>query len=202
MVAWTGRRSGNPRKWDGSKRGLVACPTSHAICVSWLAEVAFATHSCEFWLADVAFATHHVNSEWLMWHLQPIHVNSDWLMWHLQPVKVYFNWLSCLLLICLIASEASCYIFTITICVMCIKPYVPREPCWDPSNRRLYEHGIWYNIRHCQESSSQPVPSQVRADSTRPQLTLPTTRLSPGYQTSFNHRPGSTIISFLNHIQP
>ena len=26
----------------------------------------------------------------------------------------------------------------------CVKPYVPREPWWDPSNRRLYEHGIWY----------------------------------------------------------
>ena len=26
----------------------------------------------------------------------------------------------------------------------CIKPYVPREPWRDPSNRRLYEHGIWY----------------------------------------------------------
>ena len=37
----------------------------------------------------------------------------------------------------------------------------------DPSNRRLYEHGIC--IRHCQDSNSQPVPSQVRAGSPRPQ---------------------------------
>ena len=37
-----------------------------------------------------------------------------------------------------------------------------------PSNRRLYEHGIC--IRHCQDSNSQPVSSQVRADSTRPRL--------------------------------
>ena len=40
---------------------------------------------------------------------------------------------------------------------------VPR----DSSNRRLYEHGIC--IRHCQESNPQPVPSQARADPTRPQ---------------------------------
>ena len=75
----------------------------------------------------------------------------------------------------------------------CIKPCVPREPRRDPSNRRLYEHGIWYTlcpekreplpillgvpffldtvyIRHCQDSNSQPVPSQVCAYSTRPQL--------------------------------
>ena len=37
----------------------------------------------------------------------------------------------------------------------------------DSSNRKLNEHGIY--IQHCQESNSQPVPSQVRADSTRPQ---------------------------------
>ena len=37
----------------------------------------------------------------------------------------------------------------------------------DPSNRRLNEHGIY--IRHCQESNSQPVPSQAGADTTRPQ---------------------------------
>ena len=37
----------------------------------------------------------------------------------------------------------------------------------DQSNRRLYEHGIC--IRHCQDSNSQPVPSLVRAYSTRPQ---------------------------------
>ena len=36
-----------------------------------------------------------------------------------------------------------------------------------PSNRRLNEHGIY--IRHCQESNSQPVPSQAGADTTRPQ---------------------------------
>ena len=49
----------------------------------------------------------------------------------------------------------------------CVKPYVPREPRRDPSNRRLNEHGIY--IRHCQESNSQPVPSQAGADPTRPQ---------------------------------
>ena len=37
-----------------------------------------------------------------------------------------------------------------------------------PSNRRLNEHGIY--IRHCQESNSQPVPSQAGADPTRPQF--------------------------------
>ena len=42
-----------------------------------------------------------------------------------------------------------------------------RELRRDPNNRRFYEHGIW--IRHCQESNSQPVPSQVRADSIGPQ---------------------------------
>ena len=45
--------------------------------------------------------------------------------------------------------------------------YVPREPRRNQSNRRLNEHGIY--IRHCQESNSQPVPSQVQADPTRPQ---------------------------------
>ena len=49
----------------------------------------------------------------------------------------------------------------------CVKPYVPREPRRDPSNRRLNEHGIY--IRHCQESNSQPVPYQAGADPTRPQ---------------------------------
>ena len=48
------------------------------------------------------------------------------------------------------------------------KPYVPREPQRDPSNRRLNEHGIY--IRHCQESNSQPVLSQAGADTTRPQF--------------------------------
>ena len=45
--------------------------------------------------------------------------------------------------------------------------------CWrNPSNRRLNEHGIY--IRHCQESNSQPVLSQVRADPTRSQwLSVP-----------------------------
>ena len=37
----------------------------------------------------------------------------------------------------------------------------------NPSNRRLNEHGIY--IRHCQESNSQPVPSQAGVDTTRPQ---------------------------------
>ena len=35
--------------------------------------------------------------------------------------------------------------------------YVLRESRRDPSNRRLYEHGI--GIRLCQDSNSQPVPS-------------------------------------------
>ena len=42
-----------------------------------------------------------------------------------------------------------------------------RTPKGLEGNRRLYEHGIY--IRHCQESNPQPVPSQVRADSTMPQ---------------------------------
>ena len=50
----------------------------------------------------------------------------------------------------------------------CIKPDVPREPRSDLSNHRLYEHGIC--IRHCQDSNSQPVLSQVRADSTWPHI--------------------------------
>ena len=49
----------------------------------------------------------------------------------------------------------------------CVKPYVPRVPRRDPSNRRLNEHGIY--IRHCQESNSQPVPSQVEVDPTMTQ---------------------------------
>ena len=40
-----------------------------------------------------------------------------------------------------------------------IEPYLPREPWWDPSNRRLYEHGIY--IQPCQDSNSQPVPFHV-----------------------------------------
>ena len=35
----------------------------------------------------------------------------------------------------------------------CIKPYIPREPRRDPSNRRLCEHGIC--IRHCQEKKKK-----------------------------------------------
>ena len=49
----------------------------------------------------------------------------------------------------------------------CVEPFVPREPRRNPSNRRLNERGIY--IRHCQESNSQPVPSQLGADPTRPQ---------------------------------
>ena len=49
----------------------------------------------------------------------------------------------------------------------CVKLYVPREPRRDPINRRVNEHGIY--IRHCQESNSQPDPSQAGADTTRPQ---------------------------------
>ena len=48
----------------------------------------------------------------------------------------------------------------------CFKPYVPREPWRDPSNRGIY-HGIY--IRHCQESNSQLVPSQAGADIIMPE---------------------------------
>ena len=48
-----------------------------------------------------------------------------------------------------------------------VMPYVPRESRRNPSNRRLNEYGIY--IRHCQESNSQPVPSQAGADTTRSQ---------------------------------
>ena len=44
--------------------------------------------------------------------------------------------------------------------------YVPREPRRDTGNCRLNEHGIY--IRHCQESNSQPVPSQAGADPSVP----------------------------------
>ena len=44
--------------------------------------------------------------------------------------------------------------------------YPDREPRRDPSNHRLYEHGIC--IRHHQDSNSEPVPSQLHADSSRP----------------------------------
>ena len=49
---------------------------------------------------------------------------------------------------------------------LCQAICVPREPQKDPTNCRLNEHGIY--IRHCQELNSQPVPSQVGADPTRP----------------------------------
>ena len=49
----------------------------------------------------------------------------------------------------------------------CVKPYVSRKPRRDPSNRRLNVHVLY--LRHCQESSSQPVPSQAGDDATRPQ---------------------------------
>ena len=49
----------------------------------------------------------------------------------------------------------------------CFKPYVPREPRRNPSNRRLNEHGIY--IRHCQKSNPQPVPSKAGTDTIRPQ---------------------------------
>ena len=43
----------------------------------------------------------------------------------------------------------------------------PENPEGTQVNRRLNEHGIY--IRHCQESNSQPVPSQAGADPTKPQ---------------------------------
>ena len=59
----------------------------------------------------------------------------------------------------------------------CVKPYgltqklclknTIQEPRRDPSNRRLNVHVIY--LRHCQKSSSQPVPSQTGDDATRPQ---------------------------------
>ena len=59
---------------------------------------------------------------------------------------------------------------------MTVKPYVPRKPRRDPSNRRLNEHSIY--IRHCQESNSQPDPSQTGADTTRPQWQWVNSRLT------------------------
>ena len=50
-----------------------------------------------------------------------------------------------------------------------IKPYVPREPQRVPSNRMALWTWNTIYIRHCQESNSHPLPSQVHADSTRPQ---------------------------------
>ena len=49
----------------------------------------------------------------------------------------------------------------------CVKPYVSRNPEGTrvASNRRLNVHVIY--IPHCQESSSQPVPSQMGDDATR-----------------------------------
>ena len=46
----------------------------------------------------------------------------------------------------------------------CIKPYVPRE---NPEGTRVIVGSVKmkYIIRHCQDSNSQPVPSQVCADS-------------------------------------
>ena len=60
----------------------------------------------------------------------------------------------------------------------CVKPYVPREPKRDPSNRKLNEHGIY--IR---ESNSQPVPSQAGADTTRPQWRTKALELNQWWRT-------------------
>ena len=62
--------------------------------------------------------------------------------------------------------------------------YVPGEPQRDLSNRWLYEHRIC--IHQCQDSNSQPVPSQMRADSTRPQW-LPVEILRPGFIVVTHH---------------
>ena len=65
-----------------------------------------------------------------------------------------------------------------------VKPYVPREPRRDPSNRRLNEHWIYI----CQESNSRPVPSQAGVDTTKPPIVV---CLSNG--SSITHKRRSTI---------
>ena len=91
----------------------------------------------------------------------------------------------------------------------CVKPYVPREPRRDPSNRRLNEHGIY--ILHCQASNSRPVPSQAGADTTRPQwhlykrwltLSLPVTRTWIDFSTVYNDTLVAKVKSgwSLNHL--
>ena len=61
------------------------------------------------------------------------------------------------------------YFNTIFVSIHAYVPICTQEPRRNLSNRRLneHEHGIY--IRHCQESNSQPVPSQAGADPTRPQ---------------------------------
>ena len=77
-----------------------------------------------------------------------------------QDAEAREYWLQCF-------EEATEKVIVFFLHNFCVKPYVPREPRRDPSNRRLNEHGIY--IRHCQELNSQPVPSQAGADTTRPQ---------------------------------
>ena len=63
-----------------------------------------------------------------------------------------------------------------------------------PSNRRLNEHGIY--IRLCQESNSQPVPSQAGADTTRRQwrtkcysiTAIPNSRFPESYSIEFHNQ--------------
>ena len=59
---------------------------------------------------------------------------------------------------------AWCMRLTQFLCQAIILPHVSREPRRDPSNCRLYEHGIWYIS---DTANSLPVPSQVHADSTK-----------------------------------
>ena len=51
-----------------------------------------------------------------------------------------------------------------SICIFVSSHMYPENPEGLPSNRRLDENGIY--IRHCQESNSQPIPSQVGANPT------------------------------------
>ena len=123
--------------------------------------------------------------------LKPILHFSHYLF--LNFISSSFSLLDFILLFSLSLFRLSLFFFQHNFCV---KPYVPREPRRDPSNRRLYEHGIY--IRHCQESNSQPVSSQVRADPTRPQWQTLSTGLTPR---NFDLIMSSFIIPFVSSAQ-
>ena len=59
-------------------------------------------------------------------------------------------------------AAAAVIFLTKFLCQAICTQRTPKRP-----KNRLNEHGIY--IRHCQESNSQPVPSQAGADPTRPQ---------------------------------